>query len=54
MAVDLQKYKNAIADAYEGRAVRDAIVQMVQAVEDALNEISAGSTKTVSSEEEEK
>lgn len=34
---DLQPYKEAIANAYEGRAVRDAIVAMVQAVEDAIN-----------------
>lgn len=37
MAVDLSEYKEAIANAYEGRAVRDAIVAMVQAVEDAIN-----------------
>lgn len=37
MAADLQPYKEAIANAYEGRAVRDAIVAMVQAVEDAIN-----------------
>ena len=33
MAVDLSEYEEAIANAYEGRAVRDAIVAMVQAVE---------------------
>ncbi len=38
---DLSEYKQAIAEAFEGRAVRDAIVAMVQAVEDAIN---AGST----------
>lgn len=37
MAADLSEYKEAIANAYEGRAVRDAIVAMVQAVEDAIN-----------------
>lgn len=37
MAADLSQYKEAIANAYEGRAVRDAIVAMVQAVEDAIN-----------------
>lgn len=37
MAVDLSEYKEAIANAYEGRAVRDALVAMVQAVEDAIN-----------------
>lgn len=42
MAVDLSTYKNAIANAYEGRAVRDAIVAMVQAVEDAINAGSSG------------
>jgi hypothetical protein len=34
---DLSEYKQAIAEAFEGRAVRDAIVAMVQAVEDAIN-----------------
>lgn len=42
MAVDLSTYKNAIANAYEGRAVRDAIVAMVQAVQDAINAGSSG------------
>jgi uncharacterized protein YqgV (UPF0045/DUF77 family) len=42
MAIDLSTYKNAIANAYEGRAVRDAIVAMVQAVEDAINAGSSG------------
>lgn len=48
MAVDLSEYKEAIANAYEGRAVRDAIVAMVQSVEDALN--SMGTTLTQTSE----
>ena len=41
---DLSEYKQAIAEAFEGRAVRDAIVAMVQAVEDAIN---AGSTSAL-------
>ena len=46
MAVDLSEYKEAIANAYEGRAVRDAIVAMVQAVEDALNTGSVSSLES--------
>lgn len=48
MAVDLSEYKQAIADAYEGRAVRDAIVAMVQAVENAINSSGSGVESRVS------
>lgn len=48
MAADLSQYKEAIANAYEGRAVRDAIVAMVQAVEDAINAGSSGLDTRVS------
>ena len=48
MAVDLSEYKEAIANAYEGRAVRDAIVAMVQAVEDAINAGSSSGGSDVS------
>lgn len=39
---DLSPYKQAIANAYEGRAVRDALVDMVQAVQDAINSAQSG------------
>lgn len=48
MAADLSQYKEAIANAYEGRAVRDAIVAMVQAVEDAINAGGSGLDTRVS------
>ena len=56
MAADLSQYKEAIANAYEGRAVRDAIVAFVQAVEDAINaelepQSSANSVDTRATEE---
>ena len=43
---DLSEEKAAIANAYEGRAVRDAIVAMVQAVEDSLNSMNTKLTQT--------
>lgn len=43
---DLSEEKTAIANAYEGRAVRDAIVAMVQAVEDSLNSMNTRLTQT--------
>lgn len=43
---DLSEEKAAIANAYEGRAVRDAIVAMVQAVEDSLNSMNERLSQT--------
>lgn len=53
--VDFSEIKNRIATAYEGRAVRDAIVEMVQQVQDVLNGVSTtalSGTATITKEDD--